>query len=71
MTREMEALLRMGLGLLLFRLGGQQSFTTQEITDIQATVAGIQLYADDDGTLHLRTRSPEASQAARDQGRIL
>lgn len=38
-----EALMRMFLGALLFRLGGEEVFTEQELEDIMVQVGGVQI----------------------------
>lgn len=53
-------LARMMLGCLLYRLGGEQSFTMTEIEDIQDIVAGVQFFATEDGKIILRTRGKSA-----------
>lgn len=45
--------------LLLYRLGGQQSFTTQEVLEIQKEVAGVMMVFDDSGKLILKLQSEE------------
>lgn len=45
--------------LLLYRLGGQQSFTIQEVADIQKEVAGVMMVFDDAGKLILKLQSEE------------
>ena len=46
------------LGLVLYRAGGEQTFTVQEIDDIRKLVAGIRVYTGDDNKLTLRTYGP-------------
>ena len=43
------------LGLVLYRAGGEQTFTVQEIDDIRKVVVGIRVYTGDDNKLTLRT----------------
>jgi len=52
-------LVRLLMGCLLFRLGGQQVFTAQEIDDIKKTVGGVQIGLDPDDAIVLRVKSPE------------
>jgi hypothetical protein len=45
------------VSLLLFRLGGEQAFTTEEIKEIQSCVAGVQMQIDPtDSKIILRSR---------------
>jgi len=52
------------LGCLLFRLGGEQSFTPEEIDDIKKTIGGCQVLLTPDGTIIIRAKSPEAYEKA-------
>lgn len=54
-----EVLSRMMLGCLLYRLGGEQTFTPEEINEIRTMVVGVQFFATDDGKIVLRTRNLE------------
>ena len=63
--KSSDALMRMLIGALLFRLGGEETFTEEELNDIMETVGGVQiLYAasqsphDLRGKYVLRVRDP-------------
>ena len=71
MAMDSDKLLRLILGCLLFRLGGEQTFTEAEIDFICADVKGIQISTTEDGKLLLRTRNPETVAKAIEKGRIL
>lgn len=64
MTEQTEAMLRMMLGLLLYRLGGQQTFTPDEMDAIRQVVQGVTIYAGDNDKIILRTRGPQAVEQA-------
>jgi len=68
---ESERLVRLILGCLLFRLGGEQTFTAEEIDFICQDVRGIQLYLTEDHKLLLRTRGEAAVNDASETGIIL
>jgi hypothetical protein len=68
---ESERLVRLILGCLLFRLGGEQIFTAEEIDFICQDVRGIQLYLTEDNKLLLRTRGEQATEAFKENGVIL
>lgn len=55
-----EHMMRMMLGCLLYRLGGQQTFTASEIGDICENVKGIQWHVDDEDNLTVTSRSPDS-----------
>ena len=63
-AKTREALLPLMLGCLLFRLGGEQSFTPQEIDDIKKTIGGCQVLLTPDDTIIIRAKSPEAYEKA-------
>lgn len=46
------------LGLVLYRAGGEQTFTVQEVDDIRKLVGGIRIYTDEDNKVMLRTYGP-------------
>lgn len=71
MAMDSDKLLRLILGCLLFRLGGEQTFTEEEIDFICADVKGIQISTTADGKLLLRTRNPETVAKAIEKGKIL
>jgi hypothetical protein len=66
--KNQEALMRLFLGLLLFRLGGEQTFTPAEIDDIRDTVQGVTWFTTDEGRIGIRTRGPAITQRAIDNG---
>ena len=68
---QTEALWRMMLGLLLYRLGGQQTFTPSEIDEIRKTVQGVTIFAGDNDSIVLRTRGPEAVQQAIEEKNVI
>ena len=68
---ETNALMRLMLGLLLFRLGGEQTFTLEEYEYITKEVAGVQIHATAEGGIILRTRGHEAVEKAMENGSIL
>lgn len=70
-SAETEALWRLMLGCLLFRLGGEQTFTPDEITDIQSIVQGVQIILVDDTNILLRTRSADVVQRAQEKGQTI
>ena len=45
--------------LLLYRLGGQQSFTVEEVAEIQKQVAGVMMVFDESGKLILKVQSED------------
>lgn len=49
--KSSDALMRMLIGALLFRLGGEETFTEEELNDIMETVGGVQI-------LYLASQSP-------------
>ncbi len=59
-----ESLSRLMLGCLLFRLGGEQSFTADEIDEIKKTVGGVQVFLTPDDKIIVRAKSPEAYEKA-------
>jgi hypothetical protein len=67
-SAETEALWRLMLGCLLFRLGGEQTFTPEEMNEIREIVQGVQIILVDDSKILLRTRGPEVVQRAIDKG---
>lgn len=70
-TAESDRLVRLVLGCLLFRLGGEQTFTEAEIDFICQDVRGIQLFLTEDHKLLLRTRGETAVRDAVQKGVIL
>lgn len=66
-----EPLMRLFLGLLLFRLGGEQTFTPAEMDEIKQTVAGVSFFVTEDGRLGARTRGPLPAQKAIEDGYAL
>ena len=64
-----ELLQRMFLGCLLYRLGGEQSFTPEEIDDIRAEVKGVQFFTTEDNRIILRVRNEEFLQAHSEPGK--
>lgn len=71
MTAETETLLRLFIGLLVFRLGGEQTFTPQEIKEIQGVVGGVQIILLDNDIILLRSTNPLRSIEAVHDGRAL
>lgn len=65
---SIDTVTRMALGLLLYRLGGEQSFTVEEMDDIRATVAGVAIFITPEGKLLFRTKTPGQTQQAREEG---
>ena len=63
-----DVLMRLMLGCLLFRLGGEQTFTPQEIDEIKNSVGGVQVLATDQDTIVLRVRTPESYTDLIDRG---
>lgn len=57
---ESDKLVRLILGCLLFRLGGEQTFTAEEIDFICQDVRGIQIFLAEGDKLILRTRGEQA-----------
>jgi hypothetical protein len=55
------------LGLLLYRLGGQQVFTLDEIADISKVVGGVIFALTKDGKFVLSTRSPEQARVIKEE----
>jgi hypothetical protein len=68
---DSDKLVRLILGCLLFRLGGEQTFTAEEIDFICQDVRGIQLFLTEDHKLLLRTRGESAVLDAAEKGVIL
>lgn len=66
-----EALMRLFLGLLTFRLGGEQMFTWKEIDEIKETVKGITWFVTEDGRIGIRTRGPLACEQAMKDDNVL
>lgn len=60
-----EVLSRMMLGCLLYRLGGEQTFTPEEIDEIRKYVSGVQFFVAEDDRIILRTRGPQQIEGAR------
>ena len=71
MTPQTEAMLRMMLGLLLYRLGGEQTFTSTEMDEIRMIVQGVTIYAGENDQITLRTRGPAAVQNAIEQKNVI
>lgn len=65
-----DALVRLMIGCLLFRLGGEQSFTLQEISDIRHQVAGVQVLLTEDERILVKVRTNESYQDLKQQGVI-
>lgn len=65
---SLDTVTRMALGLLLYRLGGEQSFSVEEMDEIRGIVAGVAMFVTPDGKLLLRTKSPEQTERAREEG---
>lgn len=65
-----DALVRLMIGCLLFRLGGEQSFTPQEISDIQQQVAGVQVLLTEDDRILVKVRTNDSYQDLKHQGVI-
>lgn len=59
-AKTQESLVHLMLGCCLYRLGGEQSFTIQDIEDIKSVVGGVQVLVTDDDTLIVRARTHEA-----------
>ena len=68
---ESDKLLRLALGLLLFRLGGEQSFSEAEIDFICEDVKCIQLSVTEDSKLLMRVRGDKAIISAAERGVFL
>lgn len=66
-----DKLVRLILGCLLFRLGGEQTFTSEEIDFICLDVRGIQLFLSEDNKLVLRTRGEQAIDDAKEKAVFL
>ena len=71
MTAETETLLRLFIGLLVFRLGGEQTFTPKEIKEIQEVVGGVQIILLDNDIILLRSTNPLRAIEAVQDGRSL
>jgi len=71
MTHDTESLLRLFIGLLVFRLGGEQTFTQEEINEIRQVVGGVQIYLLENETVLLRTSSPEKTEDCREKGLVI
>ena len=69
--QDNDRLVRLILGCLLFRLGGEQTFTEEEIDFICQDVRGIQIFLTEDHKLLLRTRGEAAVLDAAEKGVIL
>lgn len=70
-ARETDSLMRMMLGMLLFRLGGEQTFTLDEYEYIRGEVKGVQIFAATDGTITLRTRGATMTEKAMEEGNVI
>lgn len=55
-----DDLTRLMLGCLLFRLGGEQTFTPEEIDDIKEVVGGVQVLLTSANAIIVRVKTPEA-----------
>jgi len=66
-----DTISRLFLGCLLFRLGGEQVFTTDEIAEIKETVGGVQILLTQDNKFLVRTRSPQVTDEAVRNGSII
>lgn len=71
MHPDTESLLRLFIGLLVFRLGGEQTFSTEEINEIRTVVGGVKIYLLEDETVLLRTTSPGETLKATQEGTVL
>ena len=69
--QQTQVLTRTMIGLLLFRLGGEQRFTADEIDEIRVYVQGVQFISAENGDIIVRTRGPEAVQRAMEHGIII
>jgi hypothetical protein len=71
LQQHSDALNRMMIGLLLFRLGGEQRFTMDEIDDIRTLIGGVQIYVEPDGSaVILRAKTPEQTLNAMEDGYV-
>lgn len=68
---KQEPILRLMLGCLLFRLGGEQTFTVQEIDEIKTVVQGVQVFALEDDRIMIKSRGPEAVERAIESGNVI
>ena len=68
---QVEHLMRLMLGCLLFRLGGSQTFTASEIAEITKVVKGIEWHVDDDDNVTVTVRTPESLAALEATKRVL
>jgi hypothetical protein len=63
--KSSEALMRMLIGALLFRLGGEETFTEAELDEIRVSVGGVQVFyvpespGHPEGRYILRIRDPQ------------
>jgi len=65
-----DVLQRMFLCCLLYRLGGEQSFTPEEIDNISAEYQGVRFYSDGE-KITLRIQNKDAAADALREGRTL
>lgn len=57
---DLDSLTRMILGLLVYRLGGEQTFTISEIDEIRQVIHGVQIFLSSDGNkIIVRARGRE------------
>lgn len=63
-----EHLIRTFLCCLLYRLGGEQSFSAEEIDEIRKEFQGVQFFVSEEDRVVLRVRGPEVCQKAIDAG---
>lgn len=73
MSEELDGgiLSRLLMGCLLYRLGGQQTFTPAEIDEIKDMVGGVQIFVTHDDKIVARVKGPEATQKAMDEGNVI
>ena len=68
---QLDPVMRLMLGCLLFRLGGEQIFTADEINEIKTVVAGVQVFAIEENKILIKTRGPDAVDKAHAEGHTI
>jgi hypothetical protein len=76
--KSSEALMRLLIGALLFRLGGEETFTESALQDIMVTVGGVQILyivskdpENPEGRYVLRVRDPRRAAEIVEKGMAL
>jgi hypothetical protein len=68
---ESNALMRKLFGCLAYRLGGEVTFTQEEINTINTEVAGVTIFLTPENSIVLRVRGPVQTAQGIEEGKIV